>query len=203
MSERLLCKLVPKTSDYTGGFGGKPEITPLDVAAGLAYLHLGEFETLYIRASLLQSEPYGAKSSLGYASWDWGIKQAEANGWAVPRGKEFMRKMALLAVMRRVDRDQFICTNCGGVGTVLNKRENKLSRCSKCSGTRTDAITGMAIGDGRKKVSNRLYGRFLGINHETYSQTWEPRLNHLIAELEIIENYVVSEISRKVYENCI
>lgn len=198
--ERLLCRMIPKTTNYGGGFGGRPELTPLDIAAAMAYMKLSDFETRYICAALLQAEDWGPTSPLGYAAWDWAVSKAIRGNWVIPKGKETVRRLSFVALACRIDRRHFTCRSCNGVGTMLDKQLKRLKPCQACEGRRTDADTGVEIGNGLRQRSDRFYGRLLAVDHKTYRATWEPRLKELISDLQAIEGRVVTHIRRVIFE---
>lgn len=199
--ERLLVRMVPKTTNYMSGFGGKPELTTLDIAAALSYMKLTDFETRYIRAALLQAEPWGPNSQLGYAAWDWAVSNSIHGDWAIQRGKEILRRLSFLAIASRIDRRHFVCGGCDGVGIVLHPETRRLTRCEACAGKYTDPDTGMEIGNGIKAKSDRFYGRALGVDHKTYRATWDNRLRSLVADLQSIEGRVVTHIWHVVFDS--
>lgn len=199
--ERLLCRMIPKTTNYGGGFGGKPELTTLDIAAALSYMKLSDFETRYIRACLLDAEPWGPTTPLGYAAWDWAVSKAIRGGWVIPRGKETVRRLSFVALASRIDRRHFVCSGCDGVGMRLSPETKRMVKCEACSGWITDPDTGREIGNGMRQRSDRYYGRLLGVNHETYRSTWRARLLDLVAELQVIEGRVVTHIRHVVFES--
>lgn len=178
MGSRILCKLVPKSADYTGGFGGKPEFTPLDVAGALSYVKLNEFETRYIRAKLLQSESFFEGSTLWEQTKEWGRLVAQEHEWDDAAAAE---QAALVVMQERIDPLFTRCNKCKGTGIL--RRGKMLRACGKCDGTTNDPVTEKPIGDGRRSISNREYGRRLGVNHETFSATWRSRMILLHAYL--------------------
>lgn len=196
---RLLCRMIPKTANLNGGAGGIPELTPMDIAAALSYMKLSDFETRYIRAALLQSEAWGPTSELGYAAWDWAVSKAIRENWNIPRGKETLRRLSFVAIASRIDRRHFVCGNCGGSGMI--RIVSKLVRCEECAGKWTDPDSAMEIGDGRKKLSSRYYGKLLNMDKNTYKATWEPRLLTLLADLHAIEGKVVSRMKKVIFED--
>lgn len=195
----LVCKMVPHSIPYGAPFGGTTEITQTDIAAALSYLKLNDFETRYIRACLLDAEPWGPTSPLGYDAWDWVVGKAIAGSWQIPQGKETLRRLSFVALATRIDRRQFVCGSCNGAGVVLTG--SLLAKCGACQGERADPVTGQLIGDGRRQRSDRFYGRLLGVNHETYRQTWAPRLNGLLADLHAIEDRVIWYLRTAVFDS--
>lgn len=195
----LICKMIPHSIPYGAPFGGTTEITQTDIAAALSYLKLNDFETRYIRACLLDAEPWGPTSPLGYDAWDWVVGKAIAGGWQIPQGKETLRRLSFVALATRIDRRQFVCGACNGAGVVLSG--SLLAKCGACQGERADPVTGQLIGDGRRQRSDRFYGRLLGVNHETYKQTWAPRLNGLLADLHVIEDRVIWYLRTAVFDS--
>ena len=194
----LVCKMVPHSIPYGAPFGGVAELTQTDVAAALSYLKLNDFETRYVRACLLDAEPWGPTSPLGYDAWDWVVGKAIAGGLAIPKGKETLRRLSFVALACRIDRRQFVCASCRGAGVVL--RNKLLAKCDGCAGDRLDSNTGQMIGDGRRKRSNRDYARLIGVNHETYSATWAKRLGDLLADLHVIEDRVTHYLGRAIFD---
>lgn len=195
----LICKMVPHSIPYGAPFGGITELTQTDIAAALSYLKLSDFETRYIRAALLQAEPWGPTSPLGYDAWDWVVGKAIEGGWHIPKGKETLRRLSFIALASRIDRRQFVCASCRGAGVVM--ADKLLRRCSECAGERQDATTGQIIGDGRRQRSDRFYGRLLGVDHKTYSATWAKRLDGLLADLHVIEDRVTHYLGRAIFES--
>lgn len=200
--EQLLFMSSPKTTCYDGASRrtAQDRLKPADIAAALSYLKMSDFETRYIMAALLQSEPWGPKSTLGMDAWLWAVDIAIREKWQIPQGSETVRRLSFLALASRIDRRQFVCQSCNGVGTVLNTETNRLDQCNHCAGTTTDRDTGRTIGNGMRGRSDRFYGRALGVNHETYKSTWRPRLHNLIADLQAIEGRVVTHIRRVVFD---
>lgn len=195
----LICKMVPHSIPYGAPFGGTTEITQTDIAAALSFLKLNDFETRYIRACLLDAEPWGPTSPLGYAAWDWVVGKAIAGGWQIPKGKETLRRLSFVALATRIDRRQFVCGACNGAGVVLTG--SLLAKCGACQGERADPVTGQMIGDGRRQRSDRFYGRLLGVDHKTYSATWAKRLDDLLADLHVIEDRVTHYLGRAIWDS--
>lgn len=188
MSESLICKLTMKTVDLRGGAGGLPELTQVDIAAGLSYLRLTRFETGYLRARILQSEAWHPTSDLAIEAWMWAKDFEIREGWNIPRGSYLTRKLSYLAVDLRVRPEQCKCEGCKGTGVYLPKGSPVLAACRRCDGLRLDPDSGKMLGNGQRRMSARHFARQLEINHETFSATWEARLRTLTAGLLEIEH---------------
>lgn len=190
VSESLICMLSPKSLNLRGGAGGIPELSPLDIAAALAFLRLTDFETRYVRARILQSEPWHVSSDLAIDAWLWAKDFEIREQWNVPRGSYLTRKLAYLAVGLRVLPETGKCGGCRGTGVYRPKDSNVLAACRRCEGQRMEKATGKMIGSGRRRISARECAQALDVSDKTFTATWAPRLETLTGALLEIEHKV-------------
>ena len=193
----LILKMIPGSVNLNGSGGGGPDLTPTDIAAALSYMKLTAFEERYLRARILQSEPWHRRSDLAYDAWGWALDIQIKAGWDIPKGQETYRKLAFIAIDQRINPEQCICPGCKGRGFYLSKTKKSYMRCSRCVGTRKDKVTGQVIGNGRRRISARRYAAALGISDKTFTEKWEPRLKmltQLLIEIERKASYLIGVI---------
>ena len=199
---KLLCKMVPHSFAYGVPFGGQVELTQTDIAAGLSFLKLSDFEARYIRAAYLLAEPWGEKTELGRAAWDWAMDKAIAGRWEIPRGEYMVRRLSYVAVDSRINRTMFVCQSCQGVGAIISDGTKGVPagvhRCNDCKGERTDEA-GKKWGNGVKDVSDRAMGQLLGITDKTYKSKWEEKFHGLVSDLIEIESRVLRNLKHVIY----
>ena len=194
----LLLKLSPKTASLSVGGTGKPDLEPCDIAAALSMLNLDEFETMYIRARVLDAEPWGMGTTLEIMGWMRAMDIAIANKWDMPKGKELIRALMFQVMDRRIRAKSAKCGACRGTG--LKKLDSgKLVPCHSCDGMMEDA-SGIHIGNGVRKVSDREYARRLGMDKNTFKVKWKPRMLVLKRSLIEIER-LAANIAGAVYDD--
>lgn len=199
MSVNLICKLTTKTQNMNGGGGGVPELTPMDVALGMATV-LTQFENRYVRALILQSEAWHPESELAIDAWMWATDISIAQGWSVPRGSYLVRKLSYLALDLRINPAASRCPHCGGTGIRRTKKAAGGWRaCRGCEGERVDKLSGATIGNGRRRFSDVERAAALGVSDKTFKATWGPRLWLLTSKLLEIE-YRAGRVRDAIYD---
>lgn len=181
----LYLMLTTKTANLNAAGGGVSELQPMDIAAAISYLGLSEFETMYVRARILDAEEWGPGTALELMGWIYAQGIFIDKGWTVPRGSYLVRKSMFLVMNERINPAATICKHCSGGGAV--KRDDGVYvPCKKCA-TLIENEFGRLVGNGRQKKSDREYGQALGVDHKTYAATWQPRLKVLRGALLEIE----------------
>ena len=128
-------------------------------------------------------------TALAIMGWIHASAISSANGWKLRRGEEQLRKAMFLVMNERICPDTVRCQACRGRGLILREKEKKYIECIRCEKSIVDKHTGQKIGNGRRKISDRSYAKFIGVDKNTYALTWANRL-------KILRKFLI-EIERK------
>lgn len=180
--EKLLARLASHGIDYQGVTGGTPGlgITPEDVAGAMQGLDRGAY-LLLLRKWVLDTS---VQNELFYRVYVAVAGLAADNGWKVPKGQEYLRKLARLAVAEIVD--PMKCSLCKGRTEIWKRGENKPVVCPKCSGT----------GYGKITAAERY--KTVGIDKRNWERTWADRYEMIYKFVNEWEHEALRAIRRNI-----
>lgn len=187
---KSLARLNPKTSQFTMGSGGVPDLTPQDIAAALAFVKPGlgrelicriwwpagaaltaaDLDELLMTAQLSEwrsrmDKVLDAQLVRAYAKNDSERSRASA---ALDRARALMwprlgpeaRYAAIRLGVLEEMSSSLLCKVCRGRGSVIDGE--KIINCPTCDGS------------GHRTVSDRYRAKLIGRDVTTYKQTWAP-----------------------------
>ena len=165
-----LAKLTPHAAQIGLPFGGRPAVTPEDVAASLAFGHLTPMQS-----SLLLAKYCDDGGALDQARWlftDIVVTHAVEQRWRAQRGKARLLKMATITLYEHIATGA--CVVCDGVGTLVV--ESAVRQCRACHGA------------GRRFKSERALANLLDMaSHKTFQTIWRPRFAWCRSELATVD----------------
>ena len=170
----LLAIMTNKSVNYFG-VGGIPQITPEIVAGACAGLQDGPY---YLGMAKYAGDSTSYRD-LEYSAWICAAQLAVKHGWAIQRGKAYLRGISLLACEHVVRHHQ--CKRCKGTG--LN---GQLGKCGRCGGHKLEPY-----------LSERAKAKNAGIPYETFRTTWSQRYNILVNHIQGWESDLMERISRQ------
>ena len=101
---RAWSKLSPKTADLSGmPAGGEPELPPEVVAAALAKLP----RRYYLAGRVRYLKDWSVSEELATLLWIRCCTYASRENWQVPKGKQYVRRLARIAVAELADPREF------------------------------------------------------------------------------------------------
>lgn len=206
-AEMALAKLKVKNIRLDTGAGGIAELTPQDIAGGLAGCpagpyYLGLYKYAGDRSVLNTLEKYvfahigsqGIKQELisrteylamgGYLN-SWHNGETGGNTDAMDdTDRKFCKTIHQLA---RLLVDDITFENrhraCGGTGVYQYRV------CRGCGGT------------GRRLASSRHQARFLNVSIDLWASRWQPLFDQFVPMIQFWEQRVISHLNRKLYDH--
>lgn len=158
-------------------------LTSSDIAASIA--HTSRDAQMYAYMKFVHDK--SVMDELVYSLWIKMVDLANAKGWRVPRGKEYLRKMVRLAIIENVE--PMRCTNCMGVGEKSRGPSQKVERCRGCGGS------------GMRTITEADRADIVGMDKSTWGRKWARRYQEVMfliqdheLELERAIRYQLTDI---------
>lgn len=188
-----LARLNPANVKFDIGSGGIPELTPQDIAAGLAYVPAGLGREVLIavgwpdgadmrrligmacdlaHAEIQRQHEAITRAGIDYAISKWNrrrvpAKPETAKQW--PRTAYDRLPDIIVACVEEIAKPNH-CTSCNGRGEIL--RADLKVMCPHCGGS------------GIVPVSDRKRAAAMGLSHQTYSERgWDRVYNWMLSEM--------------------
>lgn len=156
--------------------GGAPYLTAEDVAGALGMAHLKRGPYLLMLAKYCGDDT--VLYELYNYAWFQAVDVANAKGWKPVKGKEYIRRMSVLAVDQVLKSQR--CKSCKGVRWVGN------TSCRRCDGS------GMEAAMGGVKMSKEL-----DMPVSTWYATWAPRYATIANEIMFWEVDALNRIQSR------
>ncbi len=201
-----MARLKPKNVRFDTGIGGIPDLTPEDIAAGLAgcnpgpvYLGLYKYSGDHTALVPLEQHVFVHVGIQAYAKglfddqqysavcrymnqWMKGTK-AESSNALTEQERTWCKTLHQLA---RLLVDDAVFENrhrtCGGTGFYQGRI------CKGCGGT------------GRKPSSGRDNARFLNVEKNVWIRHWQPLFERFVPMMQSWEQTVLRHLQRKLYD---
>ncbi len=201
-----MARLKPKTVRFDTGVGGIPDLTPEDIAAGLAgckpgpvYLGLYKYSGDYTALIPLEQHVFAHIGIQAYAQKIFDDQKYSAvcrymNQWikcTPARRADALteQERAWCKTLHQLVRllvDDVVYENrhraCGGTGFYQGRI------CTGCGGT------------GRKPSSGRDNARFLNVEKNVWIRHWQPLFERFVPMLQSWEQTVLRHLQRKLYD---
>ncbi|WP_067517883.1 hypothetical protein [Endozoicomonas ascidiicola] len=199
-AEMALAKLKVKTVRHDTGVGGIPDLTPEDIAAGLAgckavayYLGLYKYSGDYSVLPELERHVFAHVGQIGHAEQRFNDVQYSAMARFLKKDADrfplsdddraFCQTVLQLA---RLLVDEVVHENrhktCGGTGIYQGRM------CKGCGGT------------GRRLSGVSEQARRLNVTNHIYVMHWQPLFDRFVPMMHGFEKTVLSHLQRKLYD---
>lgn len=162
--ERALAKLAP-AAGMRQGSGGIPEYTAADIAAALAFCpdRVATLLVLYVWAG--QSD---LAQPLERAVYLMAVDRAARESWTIPKGREYVRKMARLAILETVGQPK--CSRCNGYSKEFTREDGEID-CRVCGG------------EGSRSLRDDMRAEIVGMHKSRWSRVWGPRYEQIMGDV--------------------
>lgn len=174
--KRTVAKLAAGTTPLERGSGGAPAMTQSDAAAACS----GLTDEQYMLVTAKWAGYRGRLPLLAYRLMDIGFDLATREGWKLPRGREYIRKMTLLAIAEVVD--PLICRRCRGTRFILYRP------CPACQGT------------GHRRMHGAERARAIGCDRANWYRTWQARYERIYRRIADMETEGLESIRQQMLE---
>lgn len=175
----LLARITAKAAPLSRIPGAHGRITQQDILCALGCIeHAGE--GLLMRVKYAGQAEFVADLDRRY--WMAVVDLALEQRWPYPRqlvGQEFFRNLGRMALSEHIRPDA--CHACGGCGKAL--LGGKVLACSECRGS------------GRRRVSDRVRARTIGMPWETFRVPWVQRYRQIQGIAHGWESHALGKIS--------
>lgn len=197
---KQLAKLNAKTQSFDDGRGGVPDLTPLDIAAGLAGLPKIYQEYAYIRFVM----PPPSKKTLCERAKDKGqasiaVRYESASefnlGWFREQLKQHVEQTLHLKAQRSRTFDL-------AVTLALDEQINpNLTLCQRCNGTGVKEYGGPACkscrGNGAVRLTDAQRAKRLEVDKSNFTRKWRVEYSKIFGVLQDMDDRIYRHLKRR------
>lgn len=173
---RALSRLSPGTVSIEPSIGGQPAYTSSDVAGACAAMDDMQWQVNALKWAGQKRE----LPRLFYSLYQEVIEIALQEGWRVPRGKEHLRWMTMMAIYENVDPRP--CRTCRGTQYVQGRA------CTTCDAT------------GIRRVQEKEKAAALGMSPQAFEKSWSHRYEMIFRRVHYAEQEGLREAARQLTE---
>ena len=178
--QRMLSRCNAKTGQYKGVTGGgKREVIPADAWAAMA----GADKLGQLLAKRIWMHDETGDAQIERLAYLKAVDIAIAEGWKVPKGREYVRHMTRLALRELIDPER--CPACKGTCQEWDAAALRAKSCGVCGGT------------GRVRIDDSKRAKAVGMDKSRWSRVWRKRYETIHADLSARINAALRHAEKK------